>query len=462
MPRLDGVDGRLDDAAPRPRTHLYEAMLSRARELFSRQGYHGTSIREITALAGSSEALVYRHFGSKQELYRRAVLQEFDQIVRTHLAEPPTDAAGGYAGAVEVEIGRLYDMFARNAGLLRSLIGTSTLENDPAAMITAGGSPLRPVFDRLEHVLRSAPSLELLTHIDVPVAVRVCVGFAMSVSLFDRWLFDEQQPPPARGYAVAELTALVLYGCTTRPGTGRVHSHLPPPAAVPGAEPPGPDGPERVRVRPDQRKRRSRHEVRRLILDAARELFSTTGFDGTSTKAVATRAGVSETSVYRHFGTKSSLFESAVFGPFESWVGAYLQRWGAEVRSQQSLEDQTRDYVSTTYDMLSENGAVMRSALGSLNDDKDAAQSSASLLHQNFVRLEYQLAAIAAENDVVDIDPVLVIRPTFGMLYALSATPEWMFDGPSDRPVRARLIDEITSIMVYGLTGRPAGAGQST
>jgi AcrR family transcriptional regulator len=430
-------------------------MLSRARELFSRRGYHGTSIREITALAGSSEALVYRHFGSKQELYRRAVLQEFDQIIRAHLAEPLTYAAGEYVVAVEVEIGRLYDMFAQNAGLLRSLIGTSTLENDPAAVITAGGSPLRPVFDRLEHVLSNALAPELLTHIDVPIAVRVCVGFAMSVSLLDGWLFDEQQPPPTRGYAIAELSALVLYGCTTRPSTGRVQSHPPPPAALPGAASTAPDEPERVRVQPDQRKRRSRHEVRRLILDSARELFSTTGFDGTSTKAIATQAGVSETSVYRHFGTKSALFESAVFGPFESWVGSYLQRWGSAVRSQQSLEAQTRDYVSTTYDMLSDNSALMRSALGSLNDDKDAAQSSASLLHQNFVRLEYQLAKIADENDVVDIDPVLVIRPTFGMLYALAATPEWMFDRPPDRPARTRLVDEIGLIMVYGLTGRP-------
>lgn len=44
-------------------------LLTAALELFSRQGYQGTTTREIARRAGVSEALLFRHFASKEDLY---------------------------------------------------------------------------------------------------------------------------------------------------------------------------------------------------------------------------------------------------------------------------------------------------------------------------------------------------------------------------------------------------------
>lgn len=44
------------------------------------------------------------------------------------------------------------------------------------------------------------------------------------------------------------------------------------------------------------------------ILDAAKRLFATQGFDGTSMDQIATAAGVSKLTVYSHFGDKETLF----------------------------------------------------------------------------------------------------------------------------------------------------------
>jgi TetR/AcrR family transcriptional regulator len=49
-------------------------------------------------------------------------------------------------------------------------------------------------------------------------------------------------------------------------------------------------------------------ERREQFIDAALRLFSTTGFRGTSTRAIAEAAGVSEALLFRHFPTKADLY----------------------------------------------------------------------------------------------------------------------------------------------------------
>ena len=73
--------------------------------------------------------------------------------------------------------------------------------------------------------------------------------------------------------------------------------------------------------------RRSSEEVRRLVLTSARRLFSLHGYRGTSTRDVATDAGVTAAAIYRHFGSKEGLFEAAVEEPLHSTIEGFLQDW---------------------------------------------------------------------------------------------------------------------------------------
>jgi AcrR family transcriptional regulator len=58
------VLGRLDSDERR------KAIVEAAVPLFARNGFAGTTTRELAAAAGVSEALLFRHFPSKQSLYR--------------------------------------------------------------------------------------------------------------------------------------------------------------------------------------------------------------------------------------------------------------------------------------------------------------------------------------------------------------------------------------------------------
>ncbi len=62
--------------APERRTQL----LRIAKELFSEHGFENTTAKKIAEAAGVTEAIVFRHFGSKQELYANILDRKAEEI----------------------------------------------------------------------------------------------------------------------------------------------------------------------------------------------------------------------------------------------------------------------------------------------------------------------------------------------------------------------------------------------
>ncbi|RDI48232.1 TetR/AcrR family transcriptional regulator [Nocardia mexicana] len=60
--------GRKRDAAA-----TRNALLAAAQELFAERGYERATVRDIAARAGVNQALLFRYFGSKDELFRAAI-----------------------------------------------------------------------------------------------------------------------------------------------------------------------------------------------------------------------------------------------------------------------------------------------------------------------------------------------------------------------------------------------------
>jgi AcrR family transcriptional regulator len=54
-------------------TATSEKIIQSAAQLFARQGYHGTSTRDIARLAGVSENTLFRHFDRKEDLFWSAL-----------------------------------------------------------------------------------------------------------------------------------------------------------------------------------------------------------------------------------------------------------------------------------------------------------------------------------------------------------------------------------------------------
>ncbi len=54
--------------------------------------------------------------------------------------------------------------------------------------------------------------------------------------------------------------------------------------------------------------------TRRALVTAARELFAAVGFERTTVRAIADRAGVNQALLFRYFGNKEGLFAEAIRG----------------------------------------------------------------------------------------------------------------------------------------------------
>ena len=93
--------------------------MSAGRQLFLLQGYRGTSVEEIAALAAVSKQTVYKHFGDKRELLQAIVTSVLDGAV-----QPFLERAAALARTADVE----RDLSALAADYLRSVLAEPVVQ----------------------------------------------------------------------------------------------------------------------------------------------------------------------------------------------------------------------------------------------------------------------------------------------------------------------------------------------
>src|SRR5687767_5354529 len=77
--RMDGAERR---------SHLLDA----ARRRFAADGYHAATMSSIARDAGVSEPLLFKHFASKEDLFRHAVVDPMLDLLRVHTRVVPAES----------------------------------------------------------------------------------------------------------------------------------------------------------------------------------------------------------------------------------------------------------------------------------------------------------------------------------------------------------------------------------
>ena len=166
-------------ATPRlPASDRRRQLLETALDFFSRKGFEGTTTKEIAVAAGVTEAIIFRHFPSKQVLYT-AVLDfhheagEFDECLAqwNSLMDANDDE-----GLIRSIIDRIVDSYRKDARVERVLL-FAALEGHQIAL---EHTRLRafPVFELLCQYIVRRQSEGALRDCNASVIIAAAAGMA--------------------------------------------------------------------------------------------------------------------------------------------------------------------------------------------------------------------------------------------------------------------------------------------
>jgi AcrR family transcriptional regulator len=169
-----------------------DAILAAASQLFARQGYHGTSTREIARLADVSENTIFRHFERKEDLFWSALRARCSAIKLRR------DTAEGMEEGVSLEIilpkiiEFLTDILNYSPELLR-LIAVAMLEMQWNADLFCDEC-LAPAFNAISKYLGTVVANGNLRNID-PTMVTAAMT---SMVLVHPWMARHSSPGESR------------------------------------------------------------------------------------------------------------------------------------------------------------------------------------------------------------------------------------------------------------------------
>jgi AcrR family transcriptional regulator len=199
-PRMTGEDRRLQ-------------ILRVAMRLFSQRGFRGTTTKEIALAAGVSEAMVFRHFANKEQLYsaildHKACLHEtMDPLHVVAEAIANRDDRGVFEG-LALDALNQHDF---DPQFHRLLLHAALEEHELAQMFWE--KFVKRVYRILSKYIRSRQREGAMIDIEPLVIVRAFVGMIIHHSLNNN-LWDRQQQllKISNQAAAREFTSILLRG----------------------------------------------------------------------------------------------------------------------------------------------------------------------------------------------------------------------------------------------------------
>ena len=205
--------------------------------------------------------------------------------------------------------------------------------------------------------------------------------------------------------------------------------------------------------------RRRPDEIRGLILAAARELFTAQGYDATTTKAIAAEAGVLESLIFNHFGSKAELFETAIIAPFTELVTTYVDSW-AERAAEVSGGERVGAFVTGLFDLARAHRPLLLAAVSPRSGDD---QPWADLL-DHLARALRDAAGVYDQQmhtDYPGVDPQVLSSIIGAMVFGTAILDDMVFVRGTRRPGRARILSEMNQMIMDGVRHRMHDSGRS-
>jgi AcrR family transcriptional regulator len=201
--------------------------------------------------------------------------------------------------------------------------------------------------------------------------------------------------------------------------------------------------------------RRAPGEVRELVLEAARELFSSHGYPTTSTKRIAERAGVAEALLFRHFGSKAQLFREAVVDPLVVILEGYAERW-LTYDDPHEPRQPVRSFVDTFFGALSDQRGFAMALTAAANYLDDVVDEAGAALTETVLAIERVVAREADRFGYEGLNPPVTARVGMGSVLAAAVFRGWVFGAGGSTISDEQITAELEQLMMHGVRGRAA------
>jgi AcrR family transcriptional regulator len=207
---------------------------------------------------------------------------------------------------------------------------------------------------------------------------------------------------------------------------------------------------------PARSARRAPGEVRELLLEAAEEMFCSHGFDYSSTKRIAERAGVAEVLLFRHFGSKAQLFREAVVEPMVSALRQYSDQWYGYDRSY-AAKRPVHDFVEMFFGTLSQRRGSAFALTAASNYSSGVLEDAGAPLADVLQAVEQVVVQEVARFGYEGLNPPITARVGVGSVLAAAVFRGWLFGQGAD-VADAAAARELEALLMHGVRNRPEQA----
>jgi AcrR family transcriptional regulator len=199
-----------------------------------------------------------------------------------------------------------------------------------------------------------------------------------------------------------------------------------------------------------RRERRSPEEILERIVRAATEEFKRSGFTGTTTAAIARKAGVTEAQLFRYFGSKSNLLRETIFKPLDEHFRMFVEKYLADDDGGANVRQITHRYTGELQRFIREHSDALTSLVFAQIYNPDTARGGNEIksLGAYFDRC----AAITRAKMKVRprIDPSLMVRISFVAVLGCAMFKDWIF--PTGVASDAEITAAVSDFVLGGIT----------
>ena len=198
--------------------------------------------------------------------------------------------------------------------------------------------------------------------------------------------------------------------------------------------------------------------MRRALVEAGVSAFAANGYGGASTKEIADAAGTSETSIYRHFGSKAALFTASVAEPFCDFLDEYRETFTAQSEAPWDDDRLMRAFLGEFYAHLRDRREAVRALIVSAGDPEAEGAVAAVTERLNAVFVALEGFAVERAEGVGGYSPERAdawLRILAGMVTSVAVLDPW-FVPPGWESRTEELLDVMADMVLHGiLDSRP-------